>query len=239
MSLLSDRIGQFTTLPNSVIKMWPVIGMNAFALFVCLRYHSDEKAVCFPGYDTITAETGLGRHAIAKAIRALEQAGLIERKRRFSNSTVYTLKSPAISAENALMDSDPLVQNLHFISAENALPLVQNMHSNQTHLTRSIKPDSLGNAKFDDLRTALETIVGLPVMPQDVPMINQWVKVGVLPEDIQSHIDWRAEQRNLKPVRNLNQLEKGVEVSRLMRVQGKNGKVSTNSNGETVIQARD
>src|SRR3990172_10417826 len=93
---LVDRIGQFTTIPNTVIKLWPTVGLDAFALFVCLRYHSDEHDESFPSYDTITQETSMTRRRIAKAIRVLEASGLLARKKRFGQSTVYVLKMPSI-----------------------------------------------------------------------------------------------------------------------------------------------
>jgi biotin operon repressor len=91
---LVDQIGQFTTIPNTVIRMWPVIGTDAFVLFVCLRYHSDDKGESFPAYPKITEETGLSRNRIARAIRALEKNNLLTRKKRFSGSTIYTLVMP-------------------------------------------------------------------------------------------------------------------------------------------------
>lgn len=138
---LYDEIGQYTTIPNSVIEMWPEIGMDAFGLFVCLRYHTNKDGEAFPSYDCISKETGMGRHRISAAIKVLRRAGLLECQRRFSSSTIYTLKLPAISAAQAPMDGAPLVPNQTSISAESALPLVPNQPSNQTHLTKLNQPE--------------------------------------------------------------------------------------------------
>ena len=95
MSKLSDKIGSFTAFPNAVIKLWTKIGVDGIALFLYLRYRTNyETEVAFPSYDKIRADTGLTRRRIAKAIRSLEAVKVVERRRRFGNSTVYTLKLP-------------------------------------------------------------------------------------------------------------------------------------------------
>ena len=131
MSKLLDRIGQFTVIPNTVIRLIPAIGIDAFMLFVCLRYHSNEHDVSFPAYPKITEETTLSRNRIAKAIRVLEANGLLIRKRRFSGSTIYTLIMPPISHETGLMDDAPLVPQQDDISHETGLSLVPQRDANQ------------------------------------------------------------------------------------------------------------
>lgn len=96
---LVDKIGVFTAIPNTVIRLLPQVGPSAFALWSYLRMRmNSETEVAFPAYETIRAETGLGFDTIARSCRALEAAGLIERRRRFSSSTVYTLKLPNIQS---------------------------------------------------------------------------------------------------------------------------------------------
>lgn len=137
---LIDTIGQFTTIPNTVIRLWPILGMDAFALFVCLRYHSDDNGVSFPAYSTITKETGLTRNKIARGIRVLEIHKLLTRQKRFSGSTIYTLTMPSISPDAVLMDiaSSPAA-GLQL--SRSRTTVVPNRDTNQTHLTRSIQQD--------------------------------------------------------------------------------------------------
>lgn len=124
-SKLLDKIGQFTTIPNSIIELWPAIGIDGMALFVYLRYRTNgQTGDAFPSYDRITSDTLLTRRRIAQAIRQLESAGLIERKRRFSASTIYTLKIPdSISTDAELIEPT--------ISTHAGLPLVHHLHANQ------------------------------------------------------------------------------------------------------------
>jgi hypothetical protein len=220
MSKLIDVIGQFTVIPNTVIEMIPMIGTDAFLVFTCLRYHSDDKGVSFPSYDTISKETTLNRHQISAGLTRLIDAGLLDKRRRFGNSTVYVLTMPSISAKFTLMDNPSVVPDLHHSSANSALSLVPNMHTNQIQLTRSIKPDPIDDDRFDELKNTLQEISGLPVTPTETPMINKWVKDGVESEDIKAHFQWRTEH-NIKAVKYLSGLANGIETSRLIRIQGK------------------
>lgn len=130
---LIDTIGQFTTVPNSVIKMWGQIGLDAFALFVYLRYKTNsESGVAFPSYRDIQENTRLTRSRISAAISVLENASLLERKRRFDASTLYVIKMPPISASSQDLGLMPSSQDL-------GLPVVR---TSDTINTDSIKTDS-------------------------------------------------------------------------------------------------
>jgi len=126
-SKLVDEIGQFTIVPNWVVDMGGIIGPDALALYTALRYFGEGA---FPSYDTIQLKTGLTRRRIANAIRKLETNGLLERRRRFGASTVYTLKM-RISTDAGLVEPT--------ISTDAVLPLVQQVHTNKTQLTRLIQ----------------------------------------------------------------------------------------------------
>lgn len=182
MSKLSDKIGQFTTIPNSVIAMWPVIGLDAMALFLYLRYRTNSQSeIAFPSYDTIHSDTGLTRRRIAIAIRTLEKYGLVERKRRFSGSTIYTLKMPDFISKDAGLMEMP-------ISKDAGLPLVQGVHTNKTDINKTEK--ELPNAvsfKTRDIQKAYESCV-----PYKIDWIKgegsaaKWLaEAGYTPNDIQ------------------------------------------------------
>lgn len=95
MSKLSDSIGQFATIPFTVIKMIPVIGADSFTLFSYLRYRTNgESGKAFPSYETIQNDIGFNPRKIAKCLRILEANGLMTRHKRFGNSTEYTLICP-------------------------------------------------------------------------------------------------------------------------------------------------
>jgi hypothetical protein len=159
MSKLVDRIGQFTTIPNSVIQLWPKIGVDGMTLFVYLRYRTNAQTeTAFPSLDTIQQDTSLPRKRIVKAAKKLEEAGLVERKRRFSASTIYTLKLPAtiaISADVELMEAP--------ISADVELPLVPHMHANKIDSNKTEINTSDQKPKTRDIQAAYESCVTYPV----------------------------------------------------------------------------
>lgn len=164
MSKLVDRIGQFTTVPNSVIELWPKIGIDGMALFVYLRYRTNgQTETAFPSFDTIHQDTCLTRKRIAQAARKLEEAGLVARKRRFGASTIYTLKLPdaiAISNDAGLMGDS--------ISHDAEPSLVQGVHTNQIDLNHTEKKiDSSAGFKTRDIQKAYESCV---------PYKIDWVK---------------------------------------------------------------
>jgi hypothetical protein len=154
-STLLDTIGQFTTIPNSVIKMWAEIGEDAFQFFVYLRYRSGTNDECWPSYDTITQDTGMNRNRIAAAIKTLEEHKLMTRKRRFSGSTIYSLHlpTPPTSSTNIILmdETSSVVRNQDCISTNPVLPLVRNQDSNKTQLTKPIQQESIDTS--DKLNT--------------------------------------------------------------------------------------
>lgn len=125
---LFDRIGHFTVIPNSVIELWPIIGLDAMGIFIYLRYRSDKHDQSFPTIRLMEAEMGINRRRIVQAIKVLVSHGLLERKRRFCASTIYTLKLPIISHVET-MEEPPIVSHVE-------TPLFQGVHTNQTQLTR-------------------------------------------------------------------------------------------------------
>lgn len=154
-SKLLDQIGQFTTIPNSIIELWPSIGVDGMALLVYLRYRTNgQTGDAFPSYDRITSDTLLTRRRIAQAIRQLESVGLIERKRRFSASTIYTLKMPdSISTDAELIKPS--------ISTDARLPLVHPLHANHTEINQT--EIGIPKSKTRDIQAAYESCVSFPV----------------------------------------------------------------------------
>lgn len=97
MSKLYDSIGQFATIPYSIIKLVPSIGADSFTLWSYLRSRTNgETGDAFPSYDTIRKDLGDEFHSrkVAGCIRILMQFDLLDRKKRFGNSNIYNLKSP-------------------------------------------------------------------------------------------------------------------------------------------------
>ena len=202
-SKLFDKIGQFTTIPNSVIAMWPTIGLDAMALFLYLRYRTNaQTGDAFPSFDTIRVDTGLTRRRIAIAARKLEKAGLLERKRRFSASTIYTLKMPDSISNDAGLIETP-------ISNDAGLPLVQGMHTNQIDLNKN----ELDHSKFKtvDIKAAFSSCVTYPInWAAGSGASAKWLaENGYTPDDVigcykamSSDPWWKDKEISLKNVAN-------------------------------------
>ena len=103
-SVIVDRIGNFTVVPNAFIDN-ASMSHDAVRLFLLLRRLSngqDDVPIAFPSYDTIKTRTGIGSYTtIAKALRELESAGWMMRQKRFGKSTIYVLTTPAPEVKNA------------------------------------------------------------------------------------------------------------------------------------------
>lgn len=136
-SKLVDEIGQFTVIPNWIIRLGGQIGPDGLALILALRYHSGAvDSGSFPSYDTLQSETGLTRRRIAKAIRNLESMTLLERKKRFGQSTIYTIKT-RISTDAGLMSDHSVVQGVDYSSTDAGLSVVQGVHTNKSHFNKN------------------------------------------------------------------------------------------------------
>ncbi|MCQ4863520.1 helix-turn-helix domain-containing protein [Pseudoflavonifractor phocaeensis] len=69
---------------------------RACAVYMYLRDRAGCQGVCWPGINTIAADLKLSRSTVKRALRDLEQAGLLKKTRRFrdngsASSNLYSL----------------------------------------------------------------------------------------------------------------------------------------------------
>ena len=96
-SKLYNEWGAFAVIPHEFIDASTAYSDQAFRLFVLLmRYTNGKTGEAFPSYAHLQSLTGWSSKTIAKAIRELESAGWIVRKKQFSGPTQYTLVRPQI-----------------------------------------------------------------------------------------------------------------------------------------------
>jgi len=96
-SKLYNEWGAFAVIPHEFIDASTAYSDQAFRLFVLLmRYTNGKTGEAFPSYAHLQSLTGWSSKTIAKAIRELESAGWIVRKKQFSGPTHYTLVRPQI-----------------------------------------------------------------------------------------------------------------------------------------------
>ena len=136
-SKLVDKHGKFTVVPNRFIKD-TTISHEAFRLYVVLRLHvntSADEEQAFPSYELLKKETSIKHNkTIANSLRELEAKGWIDRKRRFSSSTIYTLTIPSSSdvMENPPITSSSDAPLSHAVTQQCVIP----QKTNKTNLTR-------------------------------------------------------------------------------------------------------
>jgi hypothetical protein len=93
---LKDDLGFFVTVPETLVERAAEIGTDALTLFVYLRYRTNRKrGEAWPGYHRIGQDLGWGNSRISQAIQALGGAGYLEKRKRFGETTIYTLKHVA------------------------------------------------------------------------------------------------------------------------------------------------
>lgn len=207
---LHDRIGNFTTIPNSVIKRARKLGSHALTLFVYLRYRTNQKTeTAYPSYTTIHDDTGLTRTSIAKSILKLETEKLLTRRRRFSSSTIYTLHSGfTISPESRLMKSS--------ISPDSGLPLVQNQDANKIELTRSrggaAPARKRASKSVRELAREIENVFALDLDREGDQLAQRLIdKHNATPAQVKTfaswwkHKDWRGKKGDSPTVNQIKQ----------------------------------
>lgn len=69
----------------------------------------------------------------------------------------------------------------------------------------------------------LETIVGLPIAPADLPGIDELERLNICEDDIRGALQWRKDN-GLGPVKRASQLFQGIKVEYSKRVQDGNAR---------------
>ena len=84
-SIISNRISDYRLKPRD------------YAVYCCLVKHSDKNGVCFPSRRLIAEECCIDKKTVDAAIRSLEKARLVKKKKRrrqdgSNTSNAYTVK---------------------------------------------------------------------------------------------------------------------------------------------------
>ena len=95
MIVPQNKNGNFFMLPNSIFKQG--LKPREFIVYCCLVKHSDKNGVCFPSRRLIAEECCIDKKTVDSAIKNLEKAGLVKKKKRrrqdgSNTSNAYTVK---------------------------------------------------------------------------------------------------------------------------------------------------
>ena len=95
MIVPQNKNGNFFMLSNSIFKQG--LKPREFMVYCCLVKHSDKNSVCFPSRRLIAEECCVDKKTVDAALRSLEKAGLVKKKKRrrqdgLNTSNAYTVK---------------------------------------------------------------------------------------------------------------------------------------------------
>jgi hypothetical protein len=96
---------RFASVPNDFYPYVPKIGLAATAVYVVLCKYANRERVCWPSAKRMMSDTGLSKPTYWKAVRTLEQFGLVMVNRRPNQpgaraTNVYRLPLPQTSKES-------------------------------------------------------------------------------------------------------------------------------------------
>lgn len=186
MSKLFDTIGGFVTIPNTVIKMIPLMGPEAFTLWSYLRYRTNgESGVAFPSYQLIKEDTGLIFRKTAAALRMLESLDLLSRHKRFGNSSEYTLKCPVLPPQAGkscqrgqtnktdVIETDSLsTTEQELVSVANSAPSTVDDFVPMFQPAPPINNDFLGIPIGEETEDPFAGALGAPAAPPSQPKLD-------------------------------------------------------------------
>lgn len=115
--VIVNRMGAFVAIPITFINDTRITNTGR-CLYMLLCSYTSAKAdepIAFPSYKTIMERMGWSSdHTVTDALRNLMASGWVERRRRFSSSSVYTINyaPSAISAESAEMGAQKVRHQL-------------------------------------------------------------------------------------------------------------------------------
>ena len=102
---------------------------------------------------------------------------------------------------------------------------IETKRSTDRHRDIDIDIDSDSASAPDDfsrIQALAERLTGLMLTPNDVKIVQEWSRAGVVEGDIAGALQWRKEN-NKPPVRSISQLAGGVETERARRIQSQSG----------------
>lgn len=163
-------------------------------VLLALADRASEDCECWPSLDRIEFDTCLNRHTICAALDGLVAAGLIEKHRRFSQSTVYRLVGVLDRASSAKNRTSAKTSTT--ISAENSTTSSAKTRT-LTPIEPPLNPKRESGPRFAQPShaevVAFVRLEGLSIDPEyfvDYYTSNGW-RVGKSPMK-----DWRATARN-------------------------------------------
>jgi len=157
-------------------------------------------------------------------LEELQQAGLID----FKDSTWYIVKFSERQGrpQKEKREQWREAQQRHRDKADDVIDDTSISHAPREEEIREEKEERRGESEeISTVQRAAEELTGLLLCANDVPIVNQWEREGVIADDIRDALAWRKDN-NRPPVKSIAQLAGGVATARSKRVQGKAARAS-------------
>ena len=118
------------------------VSLKAKALFSVLQKFRDNKTgYCWPSHGTLAKMLSVSRRTVIKAVDELVQAGLMRKEARYVDGGLQTSNGYWVAASVASSRSEQLGNSCTPV-CKTFTPGVQNLHTNQNHLTTTIQDSS-------------------------------------------------------------------------------------------------
>nr|DAV29517.1 MAG TPA: helix-turn-helix domain protein [Caudoviricetes sp.] len=115
------------------------MSLKAKALFsVFQKFRDNKTGYCWPSHETLAKMLSMSRRTVVKAVEELVQAGLVRKEARYVDGGLQTSNGYWVAASVASSRSEPL-GNPCMPVCKTFTPGVQNLHTNQNHLTTTIQ----------------------------------------------------------------------------------------------------
>jgi len=243
---------RLSILPSSAVSD-ARLSNSEFRTLAALGVFADKGHVCWPSLPRLGAMLHKSPQAVSKDLHRLQELGLISIRPQFDSrkpgqrlANRYQLNfdtTPQLGIDRGYQlevetPSTPEVETPSTPEVETpSTPEVETPSTPEVEVNVPVnnpKDDPKNDAArapddFSRLQDRLEKY-GLILKPDDMQIIAGWVKSGIIPEDIDSAIEWRNGQR-LNPVRGCAQLKNGVMTSQLKRLQTVPARGNGNGNG--------
>lgn len=190
-----------------------------FRTLAALGIYADKDGVCFPKLKTIGSVIGKSKQAVSRDLQHLAECGYIEIAKQWRDD------GGRMSNVYKLLYDDPRQHCVDTPStSEVDTPSTSEVDALTTHINA---PSYLSEVdSFDQMQELLETMTGLPAMPNDIDTINECASLGVIRDDIAAALQWRKENKR-GAVKTIAQLMGGIRTSYSIRVQGANAAKSS------------
>lgn len=117
------------------------VGVFGVAVYNCLASHANSDQTCYPSQQRIAGMLGCSRAAVNKAIKALEECGLIAVERRGRYPQLYRLLKPRCNSDRLLLSMSR--------DFDVAPVRTNNNHGTRTNNDKASRPELIHNADHD------------------------------------------------------------------------------------------